>query len=71
MGLFSKPELKVRLNEEVGFAGPIFYHIQVKGGKYSRFFWVDLPNSPAMEQKEAYASAIAFSLKHKCRFVPS
>lgn len=70
MGLFSKPELMVRLNEEVGFAGPIFYNIQVKGGEYSRFFWEDLPNTPAMMHSEAYAAATNFALKHKCRFVP-
>ncbi|MNQ43930.1 hypothetical protein D3C85_576700 [compost metagenome] len=70
MGLFSRPELKVRLNEEVGFAGPIFYSIQVKGGEYSRFFWVSLPKTPVMQHSEAYATAINFALKHKCRFIP-
>lgn len=70
MGLFSKPDLMVRLNEEVGFAGPIFYNIQVKGGDYSRFFWIQLPDTPAMQEREAYAFATNFALKHKCRFVP-
>lgn len=70
MGLFSKPELKVRLNEEVGFAGPILYSVQVKGGKYSRFFWVKLPDTQEMQHSEAYRAATTFALRHKCRFVP-
>lgn len=70
MGLFSKSKLKVRLNEEVGFAGPIMFEVQVKGGDFGRFFWSKLPGTSSMEQREAYRVASDYAIKHKCRFVP-
>jgi len=70
MALFSKPELKVRLKEEVGFAGPIFYTIQVKGGDYSRFFWTRLPGFDEMQTSEAYEVATNWCIKNKARFIP-
>lgn len=69
MALFSKPDLQVRLKEEVGFAGPIFYNLQVKGGEYSRFFWVKLPGFDAMQTGEAYEVATNWCIEHKARFV--
>lgn len=71
MGLFGKPDLKVRIKEEVGFAGPITFEVQVKGGDYGRFFWSKLPGKGCLEHNEATREAIAFALEHKCRFVPS
>lgn len=69
MALFKKAELKVRLKEEVGFAGPIFCTVQVKGGDYSRFFWTKLQGTSEMQPEEAYEVAINFCLKHKARFI--
>lgn len=70
MGLFRKPQLKVRLKEEVGFAGPIYFTIQVKGGNYSRFFWTRLPGFDSMQDAEAFRVATNWCVKNKARFVP-
>jgi hypothetical protein len=70
MTMFSKPKLKVRLKEEVGFAGPIYYTIQVKGGDYGRFFWTRLPGFGEMQDAEAFKVATDWCIKNKARFIP-
>lgn len=70
MPLFSKPRLKVRLKEEVGFAGPIYYTLQVKGGDYSRLFWTRLQGFDAMQDAEAFKVATNWCIKNKARFIP-
>lgn len=71
MGLFGKAELRVRVKEEVSFAGPFVFCVQVKGGKYGRLFWQTLPGMTALDQNDAYKVASDFAIEHKCRFVPS
>lgn len=71
MGLFGKAELRVRVKEEVSFAGPFVFCVQVKGGEYGRLFWRTLPGMTALDQNDAYKVATDFAIKHKCRFVPS
>lgn len=70
MGLFGKAELRVRIKEEVSFAGPFIFCVQVKGGDYGCLFWRTLPGMNALEHNDAYKVAVDFALKHKCRFVP-
>jgi hypothetical protein len=71
MALFGKAELKVRVKEEVSFAGPFIFCVQVKGGGYGRIFWSTLPGQNALDHRDAYKIASDFAIKHKCRFVPS
>ena len=67
MGLFVKAELCVRINEEVGFARPILYNVQVKGGEFGRFFWRQMPNTTAMTASEAMLVAKQYSTKTGAR----